>query len=249
MEESEFQVLLRGVQDCYEHYMGRRHDLRTTILPTPPKPMDPAEIHALRERAGASQAFFALALNVSAKTVQAWESGARSPDGGTLKLLRLAEAHPEIVFEHLHEAEDGGVAHKSGPAPFQMRGRLRCSAADQQRPSALGQAAGLQLCGQVLPHVAGQVLGQVALQVAQLAPQVTQLSWSTVTLSIPRTVPRLAPGPSVVGNDSTASCSRCRVTFFMIHLAASGGMKERPEGRTGRKHIMRHHARKTPANN
>ena len=117
MEDSEFQVLLRGVQDCYEHYMGRRHDLRTTILPAPPKPMEPVEIHALRERTGASQAFFALALNVSTKTVQAWESGARSPDGGTLKLLRLAEAHPEIVFEHLHEPPPGPPKPEDNPRP------------------------------------------------------------------------------------------------------------------------------------
>jgi hypothetical protein len=50
-----------------------------------------------------------MALNVSTKTVQAWESGARTPDGGNLKLLRLAEAHPEIVFEHLHEPPTGLV--------------------------------------------------------------------------------------------------------------------------------------------
>lgn len=122
MEDSEFRALLRGVQECYEHYHGLRHDLRTTILPTRPEPMHPAEIRALRERTGASQAFFALGLNVSTKAVQAWESGARSPDGGTLKLLRLAEAHPEIVFEHLHEPPPGvPQPEKPRPAPRKKR--------------------------------------------------------------------------------------------------------------------------------
>lgn len=110
MEESGFQALPGAVQDCYEHYMGRRHDLRTTILPMPPERMDATSIRALRERIGTSQAVFAMALNVSTKTVQAWESGARKPDGGNLKLLRVGEAHPEAVFGRLYQpAPEPGV--------------------------------------------------------------------------------------------------------------------------------------------
>jgi putative transcriptional regulator len=102
MRDEDFQELLEGVQQAVEHYEGRRHDLRTTILPAPPEPMDSAEIRRLRERIGTSQAVFAMALNVSTKTVQAWESGARVPDGGNLKLLRLGEAHPGVVFGRLY---------------------------------------------------------------------------------------------------------------------------------------------------
>lgn len=102
MRDEDFQELLGAVQEAVEHYEGRRHDLRTTLLPMPPKPMDAAEIGSLRERVGLSQRVFAMALNVSIKTVQAWESGARVPDGGNLKLLRLGEAHPEIVFGRLY---------------------------------------------------------------------------------------------------------------------------------------------------
>ncbi|HEX2077781.1 MAG TPA: helix-turn-helix domain-containing protein [Longimicrobium sp.] len=105
MRDEEFQVLLQGVKEMVEHYHGLRHDLRTTILPMPPEPMDPAVIRALRERIGTSQAVFAMALNVSTKTVQAWESGARTPDGGNLKLLRVAEAHPEAVFGRLYQPQ------------------------------------------------------------------------------------------------------------------------------------------------
>src|SRR5688500_12332516 len=98
MRDEDFQELLEAVQQAVEHYEGRRHDLRTTILPMPPESMDAGEIGRLRERIGLSQRVFAMALNVSIKTVQAWESGARVPDGGNLKLLRLGEAHPDIVF-------------------------------------------------------------------------------------------------------------------------------------------------------
>ena len=76
-----------------------------------PEGMDAAEIGALRERIGLSQRVFAMALNVSIKTVQAWESGARVPDGGNLKLLRLGEAHPEVVFGRLYTPP----AQPSGP--------------------------------------------------------------------------------------------------------------------------------------
>jgi putative transcriptional regulator len=110
MRDEEFQVLLQGVKEAVEHYHGLRHDLRTTILPRPPEPMDAGAIRTLRERIGASQAVFAMALNVSTKTVQAWESGARSPDGGNLKLLRLGEAHPEVVFGRLYQPPAEGEA-------------------------------------------------------------------------------------------------------------------------------------------
>ena len=103
MRDEDFKLFMEGVKQMVEHYHGLRHDLRTTILPMPPESMDAAAIRALRERIGTSQAVFAMALNVSTKTVQAWESGARKPDGGNLKLLRVAEAHPEAVFGRLYQ--------------------------------------------------------------------------------------------------------------------------------------------------
>jgi putative transcriptional regulator len=105
MREETFQELLEAVQAAVEHYEGRRpdSDFRITVLPTPPKPMEPAEVQALRERIGVSQRVFAMTLNVSIKTVQAWESGARVADGGNLRLLRLAERHPQVVFEWMQE--------------------------------------------------------------------------------------------------------------------------------------------------
>jgi putative transcriptional regulator len=109
MRDEDFKLFMEGVKQMVEHYHGLRNDLRTTILPGRPEPMTPDEIRALRKRVNVSQTFFAHALNVSTKTVQAWESGARTPDGGNLKLLRLGEEHPEIVFKDLHEPPPGLV--------------------------------------------------------------------------------------------------------------------------------------------
>ncbi|HEX2205430.1 MAG TPA: helix-turn-helix domain-containing protein [Longimicrobium sp.] len=98
MRDEDFDALLGAVDEAVEHFHGRKHDLRTTVLPAPPAPMSAEEVRRLRERVRASQGVFARILNVSLSTVQAWESGNRTPDAGNLKLLRLGEEFPEIVF-------------------------------------------------------------------------------------------------------------------------------------------------------
>ena len=57
---------------------------------TPIEEMSAADIKALREKSGVSQAVFAVHLNASPKTVEAWERGSKKPSGPTLKLLTLA---------------------------------------------------------------------------------------------------------------------------------------------------------------
>jgi putative transcriptional regulator len=53
------------------------------------KPLTPAEIAKVRERAGVSQAVFAGFLNVVVSTVSQWERGERRPTGTALKLLQV----------------------------------------------------------------------------------------------------------------------------------------------------------------
>jgi len=56
---------------------------------TPVRPLSAAEIRALREREGASQAVFARYLNVTTGLVSQWERGEKHPQGASLKLLCL----------------------------------------------------------------------------------------------------------------------------------------------------------------
>jgi putative transcriptional regulator len=56
---------------------------------TPVRPLSAAEIRALREREGASQAVFARYLNVTTGLVSQWERGEKHPQGASLKLLAL----------------------------------------------------------------------------------------------------------------------------------------------------------------
>jgi DNA-binding transcriptional regulator YiaG len=64
-----------------------------------PKGITPDNIRGIRNRLGVSQDRFARALNVSVSSVRAWEQGLRQPEGPTLRLLELADRHPEILME------------------------------------------------------------------------------------------------------------------------------------------------------
>ena len=67
--------------------------------PAEPRPRDKKDIVKLRERLNFSQGMLARALNVSASTVQAWEAGRRIPSDAALKLLAIAEKHPEDLLD------------------------------------------------------------------------------------------------------------------------------------------------------
>jgi len=69
--------------------------------PAEPRPRDKKDILKLRERLNFSQGMLARALNVSPSTVQAWEAGRRTPSDAALKLLAIAEKHPEVLFDSI----------------------------------------------------------------------------------------------------------------------------------------------------
>jgi predicted RNase H-like HicB family nuclease/DNA-binding XRE family transcriptional regulator len=64
-----------------------------------PKGITAEDIRGIRNRLGVSQDRFARMLNVSVSSVRAWEQKLRQPDGPTLRLLELADRHPEILME------------------------------------------------------------------------------------------------------------------------------------------------------
>jgi len=67
--------------------------------PAQPRPRNKKDIVKLRERLNFSQGMLARALNVSPSTVQAWEAGRRTPSDAALKLLAIAEKHPEALLD------------------------------------------------------------------------------------------------------------------------------------------------------
>ena len=67
----------------------------------PPHNYRAPKVLAIRKRLGLSQTVFATTLNVSPATVRAWEQGVRVPDGASLRLLEIADRHPDILLENL----------------------------------------------------------------------------------------------------------------------------------------------------
>jgi putative transcriptional regulator len=69
----------------------------------PPPQYGAGRIREIRDQMELSQPVFAAALNVSAETIRAWEQGKREPDGPTLRLLEVAEQHPEVFLDKLRK--------------------------------------------------------------------------------------------------------------------------------------------------
>lgn len=74
---------------------------------TPPPHYRARQIREIRDQMELSQPIFAAALNVSADTIRAWEQGKREPDGPTLRLLEVAEQHPELFLNKLRKRTRG----------------------------------------------------------------------------------------------------------------------------------------------
>ncbi len=94
-----FEDLKAGLTAAIGHAKGERKDLRTTVLPRPPKELSAKEITKVRKQLNVSQAVFARYLNISTKTVQSWEQGLGKPNGASLKLLSIARKNPKILLQ------------------------------------------------------------------------------------------------------------------------------------------------------
>jgi putative transcriptional regulator len=101
VSDATFAQIEESFKEAIAYASGERADLRTTTihLPAKPRPIKAARILALRHKLNFSQAMFARFLNVSPKTVQAWEQGLRIPADAALRLLVVAEKHPEAVMD------------------------------------------------------------------------------------------------------------------------------------------------------
>lgn len=101
MSEEAFGELKEAMEDALAFERGKASSLKVTRIraPRPPKAMSPRDIARIREKLNCSQVVFAMMLNISPKTVQAWEQGLREPGDAALKLLTIAKKHPEVLLE------------------------------------------------------------------------------------------------------------------------------------------------------
>lgn len=100
MNKKLFAELKESLQQAVDHAAGKRNDLRVTTLPRlkPIEKIGKKDIAKIRSNMQLSQTLFARLLNISPKTVQAWEQGLKVPSGPSLKLLNIAKNHPESLL-------------------------------------------------------------------------------------------------------------------------------------------------------
>jgi len=103
------ELLIEGLQEAVAYERGElaartrvvETSARGTCVDVPPV-YDSNRIRAIRRLLAFSQRVFSEALNVSVQTVRGWEQGTRTPDGPTLRLLEIAEEHPEVIRAKVH---------------------------------------------------------------------------------------------------------------------------------------------------
>jgi putative transcriptional regulator len=101
--------IINGLADAVAYERGelvgvsvRRVPLTVQSAKVKPAPRyNGARVARLRARLKLSQPVFAQALNVSPETVRSWEQEKRIPEGAALRLLEVAERHPEVILENV----------------------------------------------------------------------------------------------------------------------------------------------------
>jgi putative transcriptional regulator len=115
----------KGLEEAILHFRGEiTLETATLAMPEPPPEVRADELTELRLAGGMSQAVFARLLNVSTKTVQSWEQGARKPSQAALRLIQVFRNDPSGLLE---------VASMSVPGPTEGRGG-RTRARDKPSP-------------------------------------------------------------------------------------------------------------------
>ena len=93
-----FDDMRDALRDAAAYERGDALNLRVTRLPARPKPISAQEIRRIRRALHASQALFAVYLNVSPNAVRSWEQGTRRPRQAALKLLVIAKKNPKALL-------------------------------------------------------------------------------------------------------------------------------------------------------
>ena len=147
MKAELFDKLVGALDEAVEYHRGAKLDLRSTTLPDPPEAVTSETVKRLRDAVNASQAVFARFLNVSTKTVQAWESGVRPVAGPALLLFRIARAHPDVIFpaatgSSASAANGHASARRKAAASRQGSKRIAAAARTTRKVAAKGTRGG-----------------------------------------------------------------------------------------------------------
>lgn len=93
---SVFDEIKLGLEQAIEYEKGNLKARKTTLSILPLDTFTAAEIKAIRNDTGLTQALFAQYMGVSVKTVEAWEAGRNCPDGAARRLLAITRKNPSF---------------------------------------------------------------------------------------------------------------------------------------------------------
>ena len=107
MDDKKFKRLQKSMKQALGHAQGKNDKVTVTeIRILEPKVLSAKQIASLRTKLRLSQSVFAKLLNVSPKTVMAWEQGQNPPNGSSLRMLEMIKNDPE---RFLRMSEDDGI--------------------------------------------------------------------------------------------------------------------------------------------
>jgi putative transcriptional regulator len=95
MRKELFDELVESVKEGMAILRGDMEPSRVFVVEKKERP----DVKAIRSKFGVSQSEFAAMLGISIRTIENWEQGHRTPRGAARVLLKVAEAHPEVVWE------------------------------------------------------------------------------------------------------------------------------------------------------
>lgn len=95
MRKELFDELVESVKEGMAILRGETEPSRIFVVEKMEKP----DVKSIRSKLEVSQSEFATMLGISVRTLENWEQGHRTPKGPARVLLKVAEAHPEVVWE------------------------------------------------------------------------------------------------------------------------------------------------------
>jgi len=93
MKKELFDELVESVKEGMAILRGEVQASRVFVVENKP------DVKSIRSKFGISQSEFASLLGISVRTLENWEQGHRVPKGPARVLLKVAEAHPEVVWD------------------------------------------------------------------------------------------------------------------------------------------------------
>ncbi len=91
------QTLIQSLQDAIVYAKGDATKCRVRVYEIPTPAYTAEDVRRIRNHLRISQAGLALALGVSKRTVEAWETGKNAPSNASNKLLYLIENNEELI--------------------------------------------------------------------------------------------------------------------------------------------------------